>query len=96
MLTLRLKKWTSVSKPLLFPGGPRLDCASFQRLNLTYDEALSNVALNFNLRRYTKEEAARAYDAEIRRRGWTHLKRLNFPEPADDAALPPSSSAAGE
>ena len=43
----------------------------------------------------TKEEAARAYDAEVRRRGWTHLKRLKFPVPADDAALPPSS-AAGE
>jgi len=44
----------------------------------------------------TKEEAARAYDAEVRRRGWTHLKRLNFPDPAvDDAALLPSSAAAG-
>ena len=42
-----------------------------------------------------KEEAARAYDAEVRRRGWTHLKRLNFPDPADDAALLPSSAAAG-
>jgi hypothetical protein len=42
----------------------------------------------------TKEEAARAYDAEVRRRGWTHLKRLNFTDPADDAALPPSSVAA--
>jgi len=38
------------------------------------------------LRRYTKEEAARAYDAEVRRRGWTHLKRLNFPDPASSAA----------
>ena len=36
----------------------------------------------------TKEEAARAYDAEIRRRGWTLVKRINFPDPADDAALP--------
>jgi len=43
----------------------------------------------------TKEEAARAFDAEVRRRGWTHLKRLNFPDPADDGALPPSSAAAG-
>jgi hypothetical protein len=42
----------------------------------------------------TKEEAARAYDAEIRRRGWTLIKRLNFPDPAGDAALPPSSAAA--
>jgi len=39
----------------------------------------------------TKKEAARAYDAEVRRRGWAHLKRLNFPQPADDAALPPSA-----
>jgi len=45
----------------------------------------------------TKEEAARAYDAEVRRRGWALIKRLNFPDPADDAALPPSSVAgAGE
>jgi len=44
----------------------------------------------------TKQEAARAYDAEVRRRGWTHLKRLNFPDPADDAQLPPSCAAAGE
>ena len=43
----------------------------------------------------TKEDAARAYDAEVRRRGWTHLKRLNFPDPADDAAVLPSSAAAG-
>jgi len=43
-----------------------------------------------------KEEAARAYDAEVRRRGWTLIKRLNFPDPADDAALLPSSAAAGE
>ncbi len=41
-----------------------------------------------------KEDAARAYDAEIRRRGWTHLKRLNFPGPADSGALPPSSAVA--
>jgi hypothetical protein len=44
----------------------------------------------------TKEQAAWAYDAEIRRRGWTHLKRLNFPDPVDGAALLPSSAAAGE
>jgi hypothetical protein len=42
----------------------------------------------------TTEEAARAYDAEIRRRGWTHVKRLNFPDPAGDGALPPSSAVA--
>jgi hypothetical protein len=39
------------------------------------------------LRRY-KKDAARAYDAEIRRRGWTHLKNLNYPDPADDGTLP--------
>jgi hypothetical protein len=44
----------------------------------------------------TKEEAARAYDAEVRRRGWTHLKRLNFPDLADDATLPPSFAAGAE
>ena len=43
----------------------------------------------------TKQEAARAYDAEVRRRGWVHLKRLNFPDPADDAPMLPSSAAAG-
>jgi hypothetical protein len=41
-----------------------------------------------------KEPATRSYDAEIRRRGWTLIKRLNFPDPADDTALPPSSAAA--
>ena len=44
----------------------------------------------------TKEEAARAYDAEVWRRGWTHLKRLNFPDLADDATLPPSFAAGAE
>ena len=43
----------------------------------------------------TRVEAARAYDAEVRRRGWTLIKRLNFLDPAGDAALPPSSAAAG-
>ena len=43
---------------------------------------------------FTKEEAARAYDAEVRRRGWTHLKRLNFPDPADDGAQPPAAAEA--
>jgi hypothetical protein len=42
----------------------------------------------------TKEEAARAYDAEVRRRGWTDVKRLNFLDPAADAALPPPAAAA--
>ena len=45
----------------------------------------------------TRDEAARAYDAEVRRRGWALTKRLNFPDPpADVAALPapPPSSAA--
>jgi hypothetical protein len=42
----------------------------------------------------TRKEAARAYDAEIHRRGWTHVKRLNFPDPAGDAALLPSAAAA--
>ena len=36
----------------LNPGRPRFDRAWFQRLKLTYDEALSNFAFNFNLRRY--------------------------------------------
>ena len=43
----------------------------------------------------TKEEAARAYDAEVRRRGWAHLKRLNFQDPADDGALPASKAPIG-
>jgi hypothetical protein len=41
----------------------------------------------------TKGEAARAYDAEVRRRGWTLIKRINFPDAADNAPLLPSSSA---
>jgi len=44
----------------------------------------------------TKEEAARAYDTEVRRRGLAHIKRLNFPDrAAGGAVLPPSSAAAG-
>ena len=43
----------------------------------------------------TKKEAARAYDAEVRRRGWTLIKLLNFPDPADDGALPPSGAGVG-
>ena len=27
------------------------------------------------------DDAARAYDAEVRRRGWAHAKPLNFPQP---------------
>jgi len=42
----------------------------------------------------SKEEAARAYDAEVRRRGWTLVKRLNFPDLAEDGALLPSSATA--
>ena len=41
-----------------------------------------------------KKDAARAYDAEIRRRGWTLGKRLNYLDPADGDALPPSSAGA--
>ena len=41
----------------------------------------------------TKEEAARAYDAEVRRRGWTHIKRLNFWTTAR-CRSPPSAAAA--
>jgi len=45
----------------------------------------------------TKQEAARAYNVEVRRRGWTHIKRLNFPDPADSGAQPPSAAVgAGE
>jgi len=33
--------------------------------------------------------------AAVRRRGSTHLQRLNFPDPAVGAALLPSSAAAG-
>jgi len=43
-----------------------------------------------------KVEAARAYDAEVRRRGWTLVKRLNFPDPADGGAQPPAAVGAGE
>jgi len=40
-----------------------------------------------------KEEADRAYDVEVQQRGWALIKRLNFPDPADDGAVPPSSAA---
>jgi hypothetical protein len=56
-------------------------------------QLLSTSSFRFKLRRCTKEEAARAYDAEVRRRGWTLIKRINFPDPADDAPLPPVPTA---
>jgi len=34
----------------------------------------------------TVDDAARAYDAEVRQRGWAHMKPLNFPQPAEMAA----------
>ena len=48
-----------------------LNAPGTERLKLSCDEPPSNFAFKFNLRRY----------AEVRRRGWTHLKRLNFPDP---------------
>ena len=36
----------------------------------------------------TADDAARAYDAEVRRRGWAHMKPLNFPQPDELAAYP--------
>ena len=37
------------------PIKPRLKLPGIKRLKLIYDELLSNVALKFNLRRYSKE-----------------------------------------
>jgi len=34
----------------------------------------------------TADDAARAHDAEVRRRGWAHVKPLNFPQPEEQAA----------
>jgi len=34
----------------------------------------------------TVDDAARAYDAEVRRRGWAHVRALNFPLPEELAA----------
>ena len=43
----------------------------------------------------TVDDAARAYDAEVRRRGWAHKKPLNFPQPEELATYPrPGRSAA--
>jgi hypothetical protein len=36
----------------------------------------------------TADDAARAYDAEVRRRGWAHVRALNFPQPEEQAAYP--------
>jgi hypothetical protein len=36
----------------------------------------------------TVDDAARAYDAEVRRRGWAHMKPLNFPQPEELAVYP--------
>jgi hypothetical protein len=33
----------------------RVECAWFQRLKLQYSEALSNIAFNFNVRRYNQD-----------------------------------------
>ena len=37
----------------------------------------------------TVDDAARAYDAEVRRRGWAHVRPLNFPQPEEVAAYTP-------
>jgi len=44
--------------PRLTPVWPRITCAWFCRLNLQYDEPLSNFAFNFNLCPNTEEEKA--------------------------------------
>ena len=36
----------------------------------------------------TADDAARAHDAEVRRRGLAHVKPLNFPQPEEQAAYP--------
>jgi hypothetical protein len=43
--------------------------------------------ITFQLRVFaTADDAARAYDAEVRRRGWVHARPLNFPKPEELAA----------
>jgi hypothetical protein len=42
-----------VGRCMLIPTRPQVDRDCFQRLKLKHDEPLSNVAFNFNLRRYT-------------------------------------------
>ena len=46
----------------------------------------------------TVDDAAQAYDAEVRRRGWVNLKPLNFPQPEELATYPaqPGSAATSE
>ena len=34
----------------------------------------------------TVDDAGRGYDAEVRRRGWAHVRPLNFPQPEEVAA----------
>jgi hypothetical protein len=34
----------------------------------------------------TVDDAGRAYDAEVRWRGWAHIRPLNFPQPEEQAA----------
>ena len=47
-------------------------------------------AADINLGSYvTAREAALAYDAEVRRRGWERFKPTNFAPPADPAHVPP-------
>jgi len=49
--------------------------AWLQRLNLTYDEALSNFAFNFNLRRYTMRIVAAITAAAAAEAGRRRLNR---------------------
>ena len=45
---------TKVGRCRLTPSSTQIERAWFQRLNLKYHEALSNFAIDVNLRHYTK------------------------------------------
>ena len=47
----------------------KLKPPGIKRFELSRDKPLSNVAFKFKSRRYTKEEAARAYDVRAREVG---------------------------
>jgi len=55
---------------------PRLDRACFRQLNLTSDEALSDFAFYFSLRRYGGEDDAEARDGAARSAADVRLREL--------------------
>jgi len=63
------------------PIKPTLKAPGAKRLNLKYDELLSNVAFNFNLRRYILGQRFAVNSMELLRQGLTLVHFSAQPEP---------------